>query len=107
MKIPSCWLAVVIIALSAAGCTEVRWSRSDADIGKVEEDLAQCRNEARLQAERASPPHVLVLPPAVGIDAQGRAVPAPARSRTEDPLVMQQDLTFACMRGKGYALVRQ
>jgi hypothetical protein len=31
-------------------------------------------------------------------------VPAPSRSRTEDPMLLEQDLTGSCMRGKGYAL---
>jgi hypothetical protein len=97
-------LAVAMVALSAAGCAELRWSKPGVDSARVEEDLAQCRSEARLQAQRMSLPRTAAGPPGLGTDPLGRAVPAPPRSRTEDPMLLEQDLTSSCMRGKGYAL---
>ncbi|HKA39878.1 MAG TPA: hypothetical protein VKD25_08915 [Burkholderiales bacterium] len=104
MKALCRWLAVVIVALSTAGCAEMRWSKPGADSAGVEEDLAQCRGEARLQAQRISLPRTAAVPPGLGTDSLGRAVPAPPRSRTEDPMLLEQDLTSSCMRGKGYEL---
>lgn len=98
-------LPVALIVLSAAGCAELQWSKPGADAARMEEDFAQCRSEARLQADRVALPRAPLLPPTVGVDAQGRPVPVPARSRTEDPLLMEQDLAGACMRRKGYELV--
>lgn len=87
------------------GCAEMRWSKPGVDPSRMEEDLAQCRAEAHLQASRVSLPRTSGLPsPGLGTDPAGRPVPAPSRSRTEDPMLLEQDLTGSCMRGKGYAL---
>ncbi len=97
-------LSAVALALHAVGCAELRWSKPGADSAKLEEDLGQCRGEARIQASRVSLPRSAGLPPTVGTDPMGRPVPAQSRSRTEDPMLLEQDLTGSCMRGKGYAL---
>ncbi len=100
-------LCLSVVALSGslvAGCAEMRWSKPGADPAKLEEDLAQCRGEARLQAARESAPRMPGAPPLLVTDAQGRAVVAPARTRGTDSMVLEQDLTGSCMRGKGYAL---
>lgn len=104
MDRPRLLCTVAAIALSVAGCAEMRWSRPGTDPAKLDEDLAQCRGEARLQAQRMSLPRTAAVPPGLGTDPLGRAVPAPPRSRTEDPMLAEQDLTSSCMRGKGYAL---
>ena len=101
----SVWrLAALTALVVSAGCAEMRWSKPGADSAKLEEDLAQCRGEARLQASRESAPHMPGAPPLLVMDAQGRAVAAPARTRGTDSLVLEQDLTGSCMRGKGYEL---
>jgi hypothetical protein len=82
----------------------MRWSKPGADPAKLEEDLAQCRSEARLQAARESAPRMPGAPPLLVTDPQGRAVVAPARTRGTDSMVLEQDLTGSCMRGKGYEL---
>jgi len=69
----------------------------------MEEDLAQCRGEARLQAARASLPRTTAVPQLL-TDPGGRPVPGPTRSRTDDPMLLEQDLTGACMRRNGYEL---
>ncbi|MGH8641040.1 MAG: hypothetical protein ACRET6_04980, partial [Burkholderiales bacterium] len=50
-------LTVVAVAL-LAGCAEMHWSKPGTDPAKLEEDLAQCRGEARLQAARESAPRM-------------------------------------------------
>lgn len=104
MKIPAV-LPVALIILSAGGCADLRWSKPGVDSARMEEDMGQCRSEARLQAERVALPRAPLLPPTVGVDSLGRPVPVPTRARTEDPLLMEQDLTGACMRRKGYELI--
>ena len=96
--------AVAVIALFAAGCAEMRWSKPGADSAKLEEDLAQCRGEARLQAARESLPRMPGSSPALRTDSTGRPVVAQPGSRGTDTLVLEQELTSSCMRGKGYAL---
>jgi hypothetical protein len=105
IRVHLCLSVVALSGLLFAGCAEMRWSKPGADSARMEEDFAQCRSEARLHAERVSLPRAPLLPPTVGTDALGRPVPVPARARTEDPLLMEQDLTGACMRRKGYELV--
>jgi len=95
--------ALTAVALSAA-CAEMHWSKPGADSAKLEEDLAQCRGEARLQASRESVPRTPGSPQAIRADAAGRPIVAPPASRGTDTLVLEQDLTGSCMRGKGYAL---
>src|SRR5262245_17173217 len=101
-------VAFSLIVLLAAGCAEMRWSKPGVDAAKLDEDLAQCRGEARIQASRIALPRTSGLPaPGIGTDPMGRPIAAPSRSRTEDPMLLEQDLTGACMRGKGYALEKQ
>jgi hypothetical protein len=97
-------LSAVALALLVAGCAEMRWSKPGADPAKLEEDLAQCRGEARLQAARESVPRIPGSSQAIRADATGRPVVAPPASRGTDTLVLEQELTSSCMRGKGYAL---
>lgn len=82
----------------------MRWSKPGVGPAKLEEDLAQCRGEARLVASRESLPRTPSSSPAIRADATGRPVVAPPASRGTDTLVLEQDLTGACMRGKGYEL---
>ena|SRR6185503_17494613 len=95
-------IALSLVVLLAAGCAEMHWSRPGVDPARVEEDLAQCRGEARLQAARVAPRStgLAVLP----TDPMGRPIAGPSRARTEDLALLEQDLTGACMRGKGYSL---
>jgi hypothetical protein len=95
--------AVAVISLTT-GCAEMRWSKPGADSAKLEEDLAQCRGEARLQATRESLPRMPGSSPALRTDSTGRPAVAQAGSRGTDTLVLEQELTGSCMRGKGYAL---
>ena len=105
IRVHLCLSVVALSGLLVAGCADLRWSKAGTDSAKVEEDLAQCRGEARIQASRVSLPRTSGLPsPGFGTDPMGRPVPAPSRSRTEDPMLLEQDLTGACMRGKGYEL---
>lgn len=93
-----------MVALSVIACAEMRWSKPGADSAKLEEDLGQCRGEARLQAARESLPRMPGSSPALRTDSTGRPVVAQPGSHGTDSLVLEQELTGACMRGKGYAL---
>jgi hypothetical protein len=97
-------LSAVALALLVAGCAEMRWSKPGVDPAKLEEDLAQCRGEARLQAARESLPRMPGSSPALRTDSTGRPVVAQPGSRGTDTLVLEQELTSSCMRGKGYQL---
>jgi hypothetical protein len=97
-------LAALTALVVSAGCAEMRWSKPGADAGKLEADLAQCRGEARLQVARESLPRIPGSSPVLRADATGRPVVAQPGSRGTDSLVLEQDLTGSCMRGKGYAL---
>jgi hypothetical protein len=90
------------MALALAGCAEPQWHKPNTESARLEEDLGQCRMEARLQASRESFPRPLYSPAAVGTDstAQGSS----AELARTDPLLLEQDLTSSCMRGKGYDL---
>jgi hypothetical protein len=103
-RVHLCLSVVALAGLLVAGCAEMHWSKAGVDAAKLEEDLAQCRGEARLQASRESVPRTPGSPHAIRADAAGRPVVAPPASRGTDSLVLEQDLTSACMRGKGYAL---
>jgi hypothetical protein len=98
------FLTAVVAVLAMGGCAEVRWSKPGVEPAKLEEDLAQCRGEARLQASRESVPRSPGSPQAIRMDAAGRPIVAPPASRGTDTLVLEQDLTSSCMRGKGYEL---
>jgi hypothetical protein len=94
----------VMVALSVIGCAEMRWSKPGADSATLEVDLGQCRSEARLQAARESLPRMPGSSPALRTDSTGRPVVGQPGSRGTDTLVLEQELTSSCMRGRGYAL---
>jgi len=96
IRVHLCLSVVASLGSLVAGCAELRWSKPGADAARLEEDLGQCRMEARLQAARESVPRIL--------GPMGRAVVAQPRTRGTDPLVLELDLTSSCMRGKGYEL---
>ncbi|HXF67898.1 MAG TPA: hypothetical protein VNK67_14525, partial [Burkholderiales bacterium] len=60
------------VALLAAGCAELRWERPGTAAAALEQDLAQCRQLARLRAEREAWPAGLDGPRVIGMDRQGR-----------------------------------
>jgi hypothetical protein len=96
------YLCLSVVALGLlTGCAEPRWHKQGADAARLEEDLGQCRMDARLQASREAFPRTLNSPSMT--DATGRAVFVEPRTHGTDPLVLEQDLTNSCMRGKGYA----
>jgi hypothetical protein len=96
------YLCLSVVALGLlTGCAEPRWHKPDANAARLEEDLGQCRMDARLQASREAFPRTLNSPSMM--DATGRPVFVEPRNHGTDPLVLEQDLTNSCMRGKGYA----
>lgn len=97
------WFAAGVMALALAGCAEPQWHKPNTEVARLEEDLGQCRMQARLQASRESYPRPLYSTAVVGTDATAQAGFPELGART-DPLLLEQDLTSSCMRGKGYDL---
>lgn len=95
--------AAALIAL-AAGCAELQWQKEGATAEATENDLAECRGEARINA---GPDARFVRPDAgriVGLSAGGRPVPGSAGALHTDRFIAEHDLTRTCMQRKGYEL---
>lgn len=96
--------AIAAIAL-AAGCADLRWHKDGAGAAALEQDLAECRGEARIRAGPSLSALEAVSPRIVGLDATGRAVSGGHGRLDSERFLLEHDLTRICMRGKGYELV--
>ena len=96
--------ALLLLALPAAGCAELRWHKDGMDAAALERDLGECRQQARAQAARDSWSHGISRPPVVGVDAQGRAILSQPGRIDTDRFLMEHDLARFCMRNRGYEL---
>ena len=94
--------AVAVVAVTA-GCAEVHWYKPGTDQAVLEAELEQCRQDARLQAGQELLP-MLTSPLMIGADGQGRPLVVQVHQRDAERLLLEQDLTRSCMRGKGYEL---
>lgn len=97
-------LSATAIAL-AAGCADLQWHKQGAAPAALEQDLAECRGEARLNA---GPDPRFVRPDAgriVGVDAAGRPAPSSSGRLDSDRFLAEHDLTRICMQRRGYELV--
>jgi hypothetical protein len=97
--------AVAVVVLMAAGCADLRWQKPGGSDAALEEDLAECRSQARLRTSRFSNPFATDWPRVVGADALGRPVVSPFSRLDSDSFLVEHDLTRQCMNGKGYDLV--
>jgi hypothetical protein len=99
--------STVALAAALAACQSLHWTRDGADERQIAADLDACRQQARIEAFRLSPPsiHASSAPPIVVRDRDGRAVVAPPPHGDAERVLLEHDLTRACMQRKGYALV--
>jgi len=97
--------AVSLFALLAAGCAQLEWHKPGAGPRALEQDLAECRQTARLRAAREAWPYSLLAPRVVGVDRAGRLIVVQPPPHYTERFLLEQDLARACMREKGYALV--
>jgi hypothetical protein len=96
--------ALAALAL-AAGCADLSWHKEGASAATLEQDLAECRGEARINA---GPDARFLRPDAgriVGLDAAGRPAPGSSGALNTDRFLAEHDLTRICMQRKGYELV--
>ena len=103
---PGFRIAVVaaLLAVALAACADLQWHRPGAKPEERQQDLEQCRQEARLQSAQRTWP-AGSMPQITGVDRQGRVIVAQPYSRDTERFLLEQDLTRICMRGMGYALV--
>jgi len=100
-------LAVVFAVLLAAGCAGVYWHKPETDAATLARELDECRQNARAQAQRETLPRAFASPLPMAADPRGQPVVSQLSSRDADILLLEQDLTRACMEGKGYKLAQK
>jgi hypothetical protein len=104
---PRLRLPAIALALLAAACTPMQWTRQDAGPEQLNQDMAQCRQEAWREAQWRS---FLYRPiaPVMLRDAQGRSFFGWPSSPFGDPFgdrfMEESRLEHFCMRNKGYDL---
>ena len=98
--------AAGVLALLAVGCADLVWRKPGTTQATLDQELEQCRQDARLQAGRELLP-TLITPLMIGADPQRRPIVVQSHQRDAERLQLEQDLTRRCMRGKGYELVPQ
>jgi hypothetical protein len=98
------WCAVAVAAGLAAGCADLGWHKPGTTQAAADEDLERCRQNARLRASQEAVPS-LVSPPMRSADPQGRPVAIQSSPRDTERSLVEQHLTSACMRTRGYELV--
>lgn len=97
--------AVIVVALLAAGCAELRWHKAGGDAETFKQDVEQCRRTARNRAAVEAWPFGLITPRVIGVDRQGRAIMLHPPPQDTERFLLEGDLTRSCMREKGYSLV--
>jgi hypothetical protein len=95
--------AAAAVALWMAGCADLAWHKPGTTQATLDQELGQCRQDARLQANRELLP-TLTAPLMTGADPQGRPIVVQSQQHDAERLLLEQDLTRRCMRGKGYEL---
>lgn len=97
-----------LVLLLAAGCTPLQWVKQDVSPEQLEQDLAQCQQQAWREASwRAW--YYRPLTPFVVQDLQGRRFLVYPHSPFSDPFgdrfFEEARLAHFCMRAKGYELI--
>ena len=103
---PEFRIAVVaaLLAVALAACADMQWHRAGAKPEERQQDLEQCRQQARLQSAQWTWP-AGSMPQVIGVDRQGRAVAGQPYSRDNERFLVEHDYVRHCMRQKGYELV--
>jgi len=96
--------SAVAVVLVLTACAELHWQKPGVDAAVLDKDLRECTQLARLEARREELPR-LDSPLMIRADPQGRPVVVPSGTRDTERFLREQDLTGACMRRRGYALV--
>ena len=100
------WGAALLVAAGLGGCTSYRWEHPGFGSGGVEEALAECRYEARIEAEREAYRDRLLTPAIPIRDRNGRIVYwREADSFRRSAAFRENDLRDSCMRSRGFRLV--
>jgi hypothetical protein len=98
---------LVVLLLAAAGCTPMAWVRQDAGPVQLDQDMAQCQQQAWREASWRSW-FYRPLGPSVVHDLHGRRLLAWPYSPFSDPFgdrfFEESRLAHFCMRAKGYEL---
>lgn len=94
---------VFALPIALAACAELRWARPDGSAADLEQDGAQCRQQARLDARRTLPDRI--SQPTVVTDRDGRASVVRSPPGNSERFLLEHDLVAACMRAKGYVRV--
>ena len=94
--------AVLLVAVLATGCAELRWHKDGIEAAALEQDLAACRQSARLRAYREAWLFGVTPPYFIGMDPQGRSIMTYPNQLEMDRFLLEHDLMRDCMRGKGY-----
>jgi len=101
-------LVLALAVLLAAACTPLQWVRQDASPVQLEQDMAQCQQQAWREASWRSF-YYPALGPTLIHDLRGRRVLVWPYSPFSDPFgerfFEESRLTQFCMRAKGYELV--
>lgn len=92
MRTPNVWLLIPLLVACAESAPA--WQRSGASESAINEDLQQCRVQARLSPD----PSILATP------VQTSGTPLIDRGQERDSKEDQQ--VRKCMQGKGYSLKR-
>jgi hypothetical protein len=98
-----------LAALLGAGCTPLHWVRPDATPAQLEQDMAQCQQQAWREASWRSFYYPMLLGPSVVHDRHGRRLLVWPYTPFSDPFgnrfFEESRLADFCMRAKGYDLV--
>ena len=100
--------AVVALLLAVGGCAPLYWVRPDTSQAQLEQDLAQCQQQAWREASWRSS-FYRPLAPTIIHDVHGRRhlvwPYAPFSDPYGDRFFEETRLAHFCMRAKGYELV--
>ena len=98
-------LAAAAAVMLAAGCASLQWHKPGTDAAALAHDLAECRHSGRTQAQTETLPRAFTSPTPLATTPRAQPVVIGSNQRDADILLLEQDLTRACMEGKGYRLV--
>ena len=100
----SCLRLAAAAVMLAAGCASLQWHKPGTDAAALAHDLAECRHSGRTQAQTETLPRAFTSPTPFATTPRAQPVVIGSNQRDADILLLEQDLTRACMEGKGYKL---
>ncbi|HVQ62456.1 MAG TPA: hypothetical protein VMS53_10260 [Burkholderiales bacterium] len=97
--------AALLLAISAAGCADLRWHKDGEDTTTLSRDTEECQQLGRARAAQEAWPLGVATPRVVGVDAVGRAIVSSPGQVDTNRFFIEHDVARFCMRSKGYELV--